>query len=148
MVTCCSNSACATTRFRVIGKKLSLLHKKWIIFCVWRKYIIACFTDLLLDAQLNITGRDVNQRFEYNKTALHIAAEKDLLEAAKWLINKGADLEAKDSWGATPLHFAASWDSVDVAHLLISRRAKVNAKRGDGQTPLHVAAYYNNLKVA
>ena len=56
-----------------------------------------------MDAQLNITGRDVNQRFEFDeKYALHIAAEKNLLEAAKWLINEGADLEAKDIAGATP----------------------------------------------
>ena len=38
----------------------------------------------------------------YNRTAFHIAARKDLLEAAKWLINKGADLEAKDKYGITP----------------------------------------------
>ena len=45
----------------------------------------------------------INKRYRiYNRTALHIAARKDLLEAAKWLINKGADLEAKDKYGITP----------------------------------------------
>ena len=82
-------------------------------------------------------------------TALHIAAEKDLLEAAKWLINEGADLEAKDVNGLTPLHRAAWKDSVDVAHLLIDRGAKVNAKENIfGWTPLHWAASWNGLKVA
>merc|ERR1712038_1979521 len=79
-------------------------------------------------AQLRITGRDVNQRDEYNRTALHIAAEKDLLEAAKWLINKGADLEAQDMDGETPLHYTAKGDSVDVTRLLINRGAKVDAQ--------------------
>ena len=102
-----------------------------------------------MDAQLDITGRDVNQRFErYDQTALHIAAEKNLLEAAKWLINEGADLEARDWIGKTPLHRAAMEHSVDVARLLISRGAKVNAKSEGGSTPLHFSAIYNNLKVA
>ena len=51
---------------------------------------------------MDITGRDVNQRFErYDETALHIAAKENLLEAAKWLINEGADLGAKDKYGIT-----------------------------------------------
>ena len=103
-----------------------------------------------MNAQLEQTGRDINQRFgHWNETALHIAAKKDLLEAAKWLINKGADLEAKALGGETPLLWAAWKDSVDVARLLISRGAKVDAKENiNGRTPLHVAAYWNNLKVA
>ena len=118
-------------------------------FSFFRKYIFAYFADPLLKAQLDITGRDVNQRHGYdNKTALHIAAKKNLLEAAKWLINEGADLEAKDNTGWTPLHLAAVFDSVDVARLLISRGAKVNAKSGRGWTPLHQAAFFNKLKVA
>ena len=102
-----------------------------------------------MKAQLDITGRDVNKRFErYDETALHIAAEKNLLEAAKWLINQGADLEAKDIAGWTPLHYTAIYGSVDVARLLISRGAKVNAKNVYGWTALHWAAGYNHLKVA
>jgi len=104
--------------------------------------------DPLLEAQLDITGRDINQRNKYRQTALHIAAGKGLLEAAKWLINEGADLEARDNYNNTPLHYAAHKDSVDVARLLINRGAKVNAKEEDGWTPLHSAASKNFLKVA
>merc|ERR1719192_2325497 len=93
-------------------------------------------SELTLDAQLNITGRDINQRHEeHQMTALHIAAEKDLLKAAKWLINKGADLEAKDMDGETPLHYTAKGDSVDVARLLINRGAKVDAQDRLGEHP-------------
>jgi len=104
----------------------------------------------ILEDQLEETGRDVNQRFDrIQKTGLHIAAEKDLLEAAKWLINEGADVNAKNpESGSTPLHYAAREDSVDVARLLISRGANVNAKESDGWTPLHRAAYNNSLKLA
>ena len=101
-----------------------------------------------MDAQLNITGKDVNKRFNNEMTALHIAAELHLLEAAKWLINKGADLEAKEIVGWTPLHHAATVDAIDVARLLIDRGAKVDAKEKDGLTPLHYAAYGNSLQVA
>jgi len=104
--------------------------------------------DQLLEAQLDITGRDVNYRDEHERTALHIAAKKDLLEAAKWLINEGADLEANDKWGNTPLYYTAVTDSVDLARLLISRGAKVDAQRDNGSTPLHRAAKWNSLKVA
>ena len=65
------------------------------------KYISAFFT-VVLDAQLEETGTDINKHYRlYNRTAPHIAARKDLLEAAKWLINKGADLGAKDKYGIT-----------------------------------------------
>ena len=98
----------------------------------------------------NITGRDVYQRVEFDKTVLHIATDRDLLEAAKWLINEGADLGAKDTLGWTPLHYVAYgvWDNVDAARLLISHGAKVDAKNGQGSTPLHAAASRNKLKVA
>ena len=67
------------------------------------KYISAFFT-VVLDAQLEETGTDINKHYRiYNRTALHIAARKDLLEAAKWLINKGADLGAKGKYGITYL---------------------------------------------
>jgi len=57
----------------------------------------------VLAAQLEETGREINnKRYRiYNTTAFHIAARKDLLEAAKWMINEGADLGAKDKYGIT-----------------------------------------------
>jgi len=102
----------------------------------------------ILEAQLEETGRDVNYRDEYTQTALHIAAKKDLLEAAKWLINEGADLEAKTGMGRTPLYCAVWMDSMDVARLLISHGANVDAQKGDGWTALHSAAYFNKLQLA
>ena len=90
-----------------------------------------------MDAQLDITGRDVHKHFgPPQETALHIAARKNLLEAAKWLINEGADLEAKNEWGWTPLHRAAKEDSIDVAQLLIDRGADKKAKDNDGDKPI------------
>src|SRR5262245_24237919 len=49
----------------------------------------------------------VNAAGEYDKTALHWAAEKDFLEIATALLDAGADIEARTSWGATPFEWAA-----------------------------------------
>ena len=68
--------------------------------------IIHVFTDLLAK-QLEVTGADINHRDDSNRTALHVAASKDYLEAAIYLISIGADLQARDNRGETPLHEAA-----------------------------------------
>ena len=71
-------------------------------FSFYRK-VHFCFFTVVLDAQLEETGKKINNKHygDHKETALHIAARKDLLEAAKWLINKGADLGAKDKYGIT-----------------------------------------------
>merc|ERR1712038_1375989 len=104
--------------------------------------------DPILDAQLDITGRDVNKRGYLNKTALHIATEKDLLKAAKWLIKEGADLEAQDKNNNTALHLAARKDSLRVATLLVEEGADVSAKGYYGRTPLHETGYHDSINVA
>jgi len=104
--------------------------------------------DPILDAQLDITGRDVNKRGYLNKTALHIATEKDLLKAAKWLIKEGADLEAQDKNNNTALHLAARKHSLRVATLLVEEGADVSAKGYYGRTPLHETGYHDSINVA
>jgi len=109
---------------------------------------VICAKNPLLVAQLRITGRDINYRDRHENTALHTAAEYDLLEAAKWLLGHGADVNAKNVIRRTPLHWAAMDGSVEVARLLIDRGAKVDAIDVHGYTPLHSAADWNSLKVA
>jgi len=60
---------------------------------------------------------------EYGKTGLHWAAESDLIEVARVLLDAGADIEARTSWGASPLDWAANMGSSLVAELLLSRGA-------------------------
>jgi ankyrin repeat protein len=60
---------------------------------------------------------------EYGKTALHLAAETDQVEAAQMLLDAGADMEAKTAWGATALDWAATMGSVGVGDLLLARGA-------------------------
>ncbi len=60
---------------------------------------------------------------EHGKTGLHWAAETDQAEAARILLDAGADIEARTSWGASPLDWAATMGSGRVADLLLSRGA-------------------------
>jgi ankyrin repeat protein len=59
----------------------------------------------------------------YAKTGLHLAAERDDVEAARLLLDSGADIEALTSWGATPLDWAAVMGSIKVGDLLLERGA-------------------------
>ena len=47
-----------------------------------------------------------------------------ILELAKLLIKKGADVNSKNEWGDTPLDEAARYDSLEVAELLIKHGGK------------------------
>lgn len=58
---------------------------------------------------------------EHGKTGLHWAAELDREEAARALIDGGADLAARTEWGATPLEWAAWMGSARVAEMLLAR---------------------------
>jgi len=60
---------------------------------------------------------------EYGKTGLHWAAETEQGEAARMLLDAGADIEAETTWGATALDWAATMGSVRVADLLLTRGA-------------------------
>jgi len=66
----------------------------------------------------------VNTKGAYDKTPLHLAAEKNHGELAELLIANGADINAEVAWGMTPLQWAANMGSRDVAELLIEHGAR------------------------
>ncbi len=72
--------------------------------------------------------------------SLHEAARDGLIEQAKSLISKGADVNAMDErLAATPLHLAVYFANTEVVKLLIANGADVNAKNKWNRTPLHIA---------
>jgi len=80
-------------------------------------------------------------------TPLLFAARDERLEAARVLVDAGADLDAADPNGMTPLLMALTNNSLAVAQLLIDKGADVHAADGYGRTPLWAAVEIRNLDV-
>ncbi|CAH8623633.1 unnamed protein product [Schistosoma intercalatum] len=73
--------------------------------------------------------------------ALHIAAKKDDVHAAKLLLNNSEiNVDHTSASGFTPLHIAAHYGNVNIAKLLIEKGANINYQAKNCITPLHVAA--------
>jgi hypothetical protein len=71
---------------------------------------------------------------------LLVAATFGQVEAAKLLIEKGANVNAKSNDGATALHGAAFFCQTEIVKLLLAKGAVVDAKNIRGETPLDAVA--------
>lgn len=81
-------------------------------------------------------------------TPLHLAAHFDHVNAARWLLDAGADVEARsrNDLANQPLHAAAAGKvSVEMLTLLLDAGAEVNAREHGGFTPLQQCAENGNL---
>ncbi|RMG37451.1 MAG: ankyrin repeat domain-containing protein [Gammaproteobacteria bacterium] len=83
----------------------------------------------------------VKQEFGFRTHPLHLVASaggkaEDRVEAARLLIEAGADVNGRDDSGNTPLHKAVGALNPKVAELLIRHGAKVNARNKAGETPI------------
>jgi len=83
-----------------------------------------------------------------NESLLRQAADNYDVDAARSLIQAGADVNGPDDLGRTALHFATDldypqecYDVSGMIDLLIRSGAKVNAATSNGWTPLHFAAF-------
>jgi ankyrin repeat protein len=96
-------------------------------------------------------GADSQLRMTENTPPLMLAAgwgrtigqssvtESDALEAARVVLETGADVNAANARGETALHGAAyqGWNAM--VQLLVSHGANLNAKNARGETPLYIA---------
>ena len=70
-------------------------------------------------------GADVNARDEYQETPLHYAADNNAVDAAKVLVDHGADVNF--SWGhGAVLQLAAISASPALVKLMLDRGARIN----------------------
>ena len=125
-----------------------------IIFIRVSRYNSILTDNLIYAAQDNDTNRidsilksrivNINARSYHGYTALMWASEYGNLEAAKLLIENGADVNAKDKYGDTALIEAGH---LEVVKLLIENGADVNAKNEDGKTALMRASREGHLEV-
>ncbi len=103
------------------------------------------------DAIRKILARDplsIGVRSSDGWTALHLAAFMGHADAARALLDQGADIEAVslNSTANHPLHAAIAGKATpEVIELLITKGADVNAKGEAGITPLHLAAARGNM---
>jgi len=57
---------------------------------------------------------------------LHLAADRNQVEAARLLIDVGAPIDAENKSGMTPLMIAANRGNLDVVQALLAKGASVN----------------------
>ena len=76
---------------------------------------------------------------------LHYAARDNKTEAARILLEAGADLEQKDPNDITPLLMAIGNNQLEAAHFLIEAGANVNVSDWYGRTPLWQAVEVRNM---
>lgn len=93
-------------------------------------------------SELVAQGADINATTEKSgETSLHLAARYARSDAAKKLLDVGADANFPDNTGRTPLHSAVAADALGVFHVLLRNRAtNLNSRMHDGTTPLILAA--------
>lgn len=79
--------------------------------------------------QLLKSGADPNSAVAENETALMTAARAGALDAAKILLDHGAQIDARENWhGETALMFAAAENHPEMVRLLIEHGADLNAR--------------------
>ena len=91
--------------------------------------------------QLIHNGASVDSTTDHlQETPLHLAGRYQRADAARRLLEAGADPNARDIRGRTPLHTAIGADAQGVIHILCAdRRTDLNARMNDGATPLILA---------
>ena len=94
------------------------------------------------DRRANIEARN-----DQGWTPLHVAGSKGHVDAAKKLMDFGADVEAREQNQWTPLSLAAQNNSVGVIEALLDgdRGANIEARDDAEWTPLHAAAAHGKV---
>jgi len=104
-----------------------------------------------LELLKEVLGQDaelVNARAGMAWTPLHWAAWMGRTEAARLLLEKGADPELRDDSELSPLDLAASRDKLAVVRLLADAVTDVGAKGAAGRSALHWAATCDSAAAA
>jgi ankyrin repeat protein len=83
-------------------------------------------------------------------TALHFTAFFAHPEAARLLLERGADARARarNDMKVEPLHSAAAADQTEISRLLLDAGADPNEAQDGGFVPLHAAAQNGNAELA
>ena len=85
-------------------------------------------------------GVDLEERDEFNNTALMVAAGEEHPGVVELLLEAGADPTARGWVDTTALHRAAYHGLVGVLAQMVERGAQVDAQDENGWTPVHMAS--------
>jgi ankyrin repeat protein len=101
----------------------------------------AAATGRMGDLRRSATGATVNSYSYDGWTPLHLAAFFGNLDAARVLLDAGADVHAvsRNGLANTPLHAATAGKHLELALLLIEKGANPRAVDAGGYTPLEIA---------
>ena len=85
---------------------------------------------------------------EEENSILHMAAQYELIDIARWLIESGADVNIVNRHGNTPLHakvdpYAQQGKSMEIVRMLVENGADLTLHNGRGQSTLHSAVERN-----
>src|SRR5215471_12698475 len=89
---------------------------------------------------------DVNAAQIDGATALHWAAYRDDMEAARLLISAGAKVDAANREGITPLYMASLYGNVELINALVNAGADAKQKGPHGETMVMLAARSGNAE--
>ncbi|KAK7081544.1 hypothetical protein SK128_002378 [Halocaridina rubra] len=95
-------------------------------------------------------GENLNVSDKQKKNVLHYAAERNALEALRFLLKYQVlknIIDAEDRSYYTPLHLAIKRDADECALLLLEHGASPVKKSASGMTPLHLAADKGSISV-
>lgn len=102
-------------------------------------------------AQLLIeAGADVNMgnSLRSQKTPLHEASYRGMLQVVKSLLSNGARVNARSNRGESPLYTAAESSHVEVVRVLLAHGADPNPSGNNAWQPLLAVAGNGNLQIA
>ena len=92
-------------------------------------------------------GADVDVRGRNEWTLLHFASRDGSVDAARWLLNHGADANALvNGFGWTPLLLAVWNKHLEIVQMLLERRADIHAQNPSGVVALHLAACHHRSR--
>lgn len=100
-----------------------------------------------LAEQFAAAGRPDLERLTLD-TALLMASRQSDLEAARALLDAGAEIDAADANGWTPLMHACKSGNAKLATLLMSNGAAIEGRQKSGMTPLMAACHWGHAALA
>ena len=112
-------------------------------------YATICGLHSIVESLIAEHSQDVNtQSFDRNETPLAIACRFGHTEAARVLLERGADTTIRDKENWSPLERASENGHVEVMRALLQHGADVTAQDNTGTTPLHTSAAYGQPESA